>query len=54
MVDVTINGHCASDLAVFLHTPNRHRHIMHHAKTFPMIGVGMVKSAADVETNAVL
>src|SRR5205823_2347551 len=54
LMDIAVHRHRRSNVAVALHAPNRHRHIMNHAEAFAMVGKGVMKPSADVEREAVL
>src|SRR5437588_7589855 len=52
-MDVAIDGHGASDLALFLHAPNGDRDVMDHAEAFAVVGMSMMKSATDIEGDTI-
>ena len=53
MMHIGINHQGVANRSVGLQTPDRHRHIVNRAKTFAMIGISVMKSAAEVSPEAV-
>ena len=54
VMHVGIHDHRRLDRAIELQTPDRHGHIVNHAEPFSMIGIRVMKSAADIRRPAVL
>ena len=53
VVDVTIHGHGAGDLALMVHALDGHRHIVNHAEALAMVRMRVMKSAADIAGYAI-
>src|SRR5450432_1399886 len=54
VMNVTIHGHGGADLLIPLHGPDCHGYVINHAKSFAMIGEGVVKAATYVYADATL
>ena len=52
-MDVAIHHQGPRDQPFLLQRANRHRDIVNGAEAFAVIRKGMVKSAADIESNAI-
>src|SRR5690242_6578228 len=48
IVNVAIHGHCAADFSQLLNLANGNGNIVNHAKTFAVVGMSMMESAADI------
>ena len=53
LVDIAIHGHGASDSVIPLHAADGHGHVVNHAEAFAVVGKGVMKSAADVDGDAI-
>ena len=52
-MDVAVDGHRSADFVVALHAPNGDGHVVNHAETFAMVGIGVMKSSADADANLI-
>jgi hypothetical protein len=52
-MNIAIDGHGAADSVIALHAADSDGNIVNHAEAFAVIGEGVVKSAADVEADAI-
>src|SRR5258708_34508897 len=52
LMNIAIDGHGGANLVVTLHAADGDSNVVNHAEALAMVGEGVVKSAADVETDA--
>src|SRR5438876_9549479 len=53
VMNIAVHGHCCANLAIPLHAPNCHCHVVNHAESFAMVWKCVVKSSADVDRHPV-